>query len=140
VSTKIASRAQLDAIIKRAQMLPSVSAKVAARAAERMSELAAADFDAKQSVYGVTYGVGRRSGTEIQLNRTGRMRALALRYMSAGRRVSVSLGSLKYARFLLGRFWFLPKRGVSNVPTAWNAAIREIAGEELKAHFTKAGA
>lgn len=140
MSTQIVSKAQLAKLIERSRQLPSVSAKIAARAAARFSELAAQDFDAKQSVYGSTYGVGRRSGNEITLSKSGKLRALALRYMSAGRRVSASVGSLKYARYMLGRFWFLPRRGASNVPTAWKDALREIAADEMKAHLAKAAA
>ena len=125
----------LAKMVEALRSLPSVTAVVAARASERLSELAQESFSAQRSVYGDAYGEGSR-GDAIDLRETGALEKRAVGYRSAGRRVYASVSSIKYARFLI-KYGYMP-RGGAKLPPVWDAEIRRIAEEELAKHFAGA--
>lgn len=131
MSRPITSPQQLASIVERLRSLPTVTAKVAARVAPRLSELAAEAYDARRSVYGEPWGTGE-SGDPIDLYESGTLKGRALGYLAAGRTVRASVSTVKYARYQIKR-GILP-RGGAKLPPAWEAEIRRIAGEELAAH------
>lgn len=138
VRQSVAGSAALRDLVARLNSLPSVSQRISARVAVRLSELAQEAFNQKRSVYGEPYGTGTR-GDEIDLRESGALERHAVGYKSAGRRVYASASALRYARYLI-KYGFMPKRGAKNMPPAWDEEIRRIAQEELAAHMAGASA
>ena len=122
MSREITSFAELAELRDQLLALPAVPAKIAARVAPAFSELAQAAFDARQSPYGDVWGPG------ITENKSGRLRAGAIRYVAEGGRVRATVGAVKYARYQLKQ-GILPKAGA--LPAAWFAKLKSIADEEL---------
>ena len=122
---------QLRQMRERIASLPEVRAKVAARAAERLSDLARESFDAGRDVVGQTFGVGA-DGKPLTLVKTGKLREQALDYEAQGTRVRASVASVPYAKYQL-KHGFLPAG--RTLPAAWDAAVDQIAQEEIAAHI-----
>jgi hypothetical protein len=105
--------------------MPAVASRVAARAADRFSELALETFDAGETISGEPWAKGS-DGKPVTLRKSGRTRAQATKYKAVGTRILASVGSVPYARYQLKR-GFLPRR----LPSSWELELRRIADEEI---------
>lgn len=123
---EITSFAALADLRKSLLALPEVSTRIAQRGAEAFTALAQADFAGRHSPYGDPWGDGR-DGKPLTLDKSGKLRAQAIRYVAQGRAIRCSLG-VPYARYQL-KHGLLPKAG--KLPAAWNDALAKIANEEL---------
>lgn len=129
--TELSTFAQLDAVRARLAALPRVAERVAERAAARLTELATATFDARENVAGEAWADGA-DGKPVTLNKSGRLRRDAVRYVAVGTRIRATVAATPYARFQLKR-GFLPR----TIPAAWGSEIARIADEELAAHLAR---
>ena len=107
--------------------LPSVNARVAAKVAPVFSQLAQQAFDANESPYGDTWGLGK-DGKQITEYQSGRLRSLAVRYSAVGTNVRSSISAVRYARYQLSH-GILPKSRA--LPAAWYEALSRIAEREI---------
>ncbi len=108
---------------------PELAANVARKAAAEMSKLAQTSFDARESPYGVPFGTGE-NGEQMTLNKSGKLRAQALRYTAQGRRIVASIGSVQHARYHANK-GILPRQGQA-LPAHWQGAIQSIARVEIE--------
>lgn len=121
--------------LKRAlKKLPiSASARIAARSAPAMSQLAGQAFDAGQSVYGPARPRGV-DGQALTLEKTGRTRA-SLEFRATGRDIRLTRLP-EYARYLIGRYDILPN---GPLPTSWRERMTDIAAQVLHDEIFGAG-
>ncbi len=116
----------LQALKRALAKLPfTATARIAARSAPAMSELATQAFDGGESVYG-----GARpasvDGAALTLTRTGATRA-ALQFIATGRDIRLTRLP-RYTKYLIGKYGLLPN---GRLPVAWRDRITEIAVQTL---------
>lgn len=131
MTTEITSFAQLAEVRKRLLSLPSVASTIATKGAAEFSRLAQADFAAHESPYGDPWGEGR-DGKPLSLDKSGRLKANAIKYVATGTTIRVTLGAVPYAKYQI-KHGILPKPGA--IPDAWNQALVKIANDELSKHL-----
>lgn len=119
--------------LKRAlKSLPITSvARIAARAAPAMSELAQDAHASGQTVYARPRPRGV-DGEALSLERTGATRQ-ALQFVATGRDIRTAKLP-RYARWLIGRYDILPN---GPLPAAWRERLRDIAARVLHAEIHK---
>ena len=110
------------------------TARIAARAAPAMSELAGAAYDSGQTVYGAARPSGVDGGA-LTLERTGATRR-AMQFVATGRDIRTTRLP-RYARFLIGRYDVLPN---GPLPLTWRERLREIAARVLHDEIHRGGA
>lgn len=114
---------RMRAEIKR---LPQMQEAVARRAASEITALARATYDARQSVFGDSFGTNK-DGSPRTLKKSGALYS-KVSFVQAGTKIRCVLG-VPYARFQI-RNGILP-RGGGAMPVKWNAAIKRIAELEF---------
>lgn len=100
-------------------------ARIAARAAPAMSELAQGALASGQTVYDRPRPRGV-DGQELSLVRTGATRD-ALRFVATGRDIRTATLP-RYARYLIGKFDLLPN---GPLPQSWRDRLRQLAASVL---------
>lgn len=99
--------------------LPRVVAiKVAAAAADKITELARQTFGAGENAFGDTWHPGKE-GQHVTLRRSGAI-AAGVRYVAIGTRLRAQLGP-RYAKYQVGKRPIFPR---SALPASWIEAIR----------------
>lgn len=116
----------LNALKKRLRTLPVTSvARIAARAAPAMSDLAGSAYDAGRTVYDRPRPRGVE-GQALDLDRTGATRR-AMQFIATGRDIRTArLPS--YARYLIGKYDVLPN---GPLPQSWRERLADIAARVL---------
>lgn len=113
--------------------LPITSvARIAARAAPAMTELAASAYDAGKTVYGSARPRGVAG--ELDLVKTGASRR-AMRFNATGRDIRTAQLP-RYTRYLIGKYDVLPN---GPLPLAWRERLREIAAAVLYDEIHRGG-
>lgn len=113
------------------------AAIVARRCAAEITERAQASYDSGQTVYGDARPTGV-NGDALTLVRTGDTRNLIRFTSDGGTKIRCSLGGLKYAKYLIGKYKILPI-GNAALPWRWIEIIQRIWFEEVKEHMQLAG-
>lgn len=111
----------------------TASARIAARSAPAMSELARSAFDSGESVYGPARPRGV-DGQRLTLEKTGRTRG-SLDFAATGRDIRL-VRLPNYARFLIGKYDILPN---GPLPLSWRERMTRIAAEVLHAEIFGVG-
>jgi hypothetical protein len=115
------------------EMPQVVRNRVAARAAEAITDLALSSFDAGQTPFGDAWAPGD-DGRDVDLYKSGALRG-SLRFVASGSRVRCAMG-VKHARYQVGKRRVLPAPG-QTMPDSWRAACAAITAEECDAHARK---
>jgi hypothetical protein len=116
----------LRSLKKALQRLPiTATARIAARAAPAMSDLAGGAYDSGQTVYGRPRPRGV-DGQALTLERTGASRR-AMQFSATGRDIRTA-PLPRYTRYLIGKYDCLPN---GPLPLAWRERLRDIAARVL---------
>lgn len=124
----------LNSLKRALKSLPiTATARIAARAAPEMSELAGGAYDGGKTVYGRPRP---RSvdGKELTLERTGASRR-AMRFSATGRDIRTAVLP-RYTRYLIGKYDVLPN---GPLPLSWRERLREIASRVLYDEIHRGG-
>lgn len=105
--------------------LPGVAIEAAERAAPDLADLARADWDARETPFGDSFGVGK-TGNPITLDKTGALKA-SEQFVAVGTSIVVRVDT-PYAKYQLKR-GFLPLNGI---PRSWSDAIAKRAEVALQ--------
>ena len=103
----------------------TASARIAARAAPEITEIAQGAYDSGRTVYGTARPRGT-DGRALDLVRTGASRA-AMAFAATGRDIRTARLP-KYTRYLIGRYDVLPN---GPLPLHWRDRLRTIAAHVL---------
>lgn len=128
VAVDAAALRSINALKRALKSLPVTSvARIAARAAPAMSELAQGAHATGKTVYDRPRPRGV-DGDPLSLERTGATKS-ALQFVATGRDIrTVKLP--RYAKYLIGKYGLLPG-GKGALPPAWRDRLREIAAHVL---------
>lgn len=119
---------------KALQRLPiTATARIAARVAPTMSDLAQGAHASGQTVYGRPRPKGV-DGDSLSLERTGATQR-ALHFIATGRDIRTTTLP-KYARFLIGKYDLLPN---GPLPATWRERMRDIAARVLYDELHRGG-
>lgn len=121
------SLAQFSSDIRR---LPRVvGQKVAAAAADKITALAAATFNASEDAYGVPWAPGA-DGRKVTLRKTGALARRVL-YVAIGTKLRVALG-VPYAKYVIGKRPIYPRQGGA-LPPEYTATLQRVAVDVVRA-------
>jgi hypothetical protein len=116
----------LRALAKALRKLPiTASARIAARAAPEMSQLAGGAYDTGVTVYNAARPRGT-DGSALSLEQTGATRR-AVEFRATGRDIRTA-PLPRYARYLIGKYDILPN---GPLPAAWRERMTRIAAQVL---------
>jgi len=114
----------LQAFKRAVAKLPITSvARIAARSAPAMSELAGSAYDSGQTVYGNARPQSV-DGKPLTLERTGASRR-AMQFIATGRDIRLTRLP-RYTKYLIGKYDVLPN---GPLPATWRARLTEIAAQ-----------
>jgi hypothetical protein len=124
----------LKALGKALRNMPiTVSAKIAARGAPAMTDLAQSAYDSGRTVYGSARPRGV-DGDKLELVKSGASRN-AMRFIATGRDMRTPHFP-DHTRYLIGKYDVLPN---GPLPAEWQAALRGVAVQVLDAEIHGAG-
>lgn len=116
----------INALKRSLKKLPITSvARIAARAAPAMTDLAGGAYDSGQTVYGKPRPPGV-DGQALSLERTGASRR-AMAFAATGRDIRTK-PLPRYTRYLIGKYDVLPN---GPLPAAWRERLNDIAARVL---------
>ena len=101
-----------------------VGAKVAAAAAQTITDLARRTFDAGENAFGDTWQPGAH-GQKVTLRKSGALARFS--YVATGTRLRAALGP-RWARYQVGKRPILPR---SSLPVAYRQALRAKTNEVI---------
>jgi hypothetical protein len=134
VAVDAAALRSINSLKRALRSLPVTSvARIAARAAPAMSELAQDAHASGKTVYDRPRPRGV-DGDALSLERTGATKR-ALQFVATGRDIRTA-ALPRYARWLIGRYDILPN---GPLPSAWRERLREVAARVLHDEIHRGG-
>jgi len=134
MGAKRVSKRGIGDLRRRLRDLPrTVAAQVARGVAPAVTEFAGSDYDSGQTVYGSPRPLSA-DGAPVTLHRTGALRR-DVYFKAFGPIIRCVIGP-KYAKYMIGRFEFLPI-GTASMPVKWRKRleqeVRTVVPQELGA-------